>query len=145
MSSNPSSHPKPDAPTRYKRVLSPHLQIWRWHTTMLASILHRASGVGAVGGLILGVAWLVCLALGVEAYTVYTAIAASPFGLAVWFLATLAGFVHLTGGVRHLIWDAGIGFTPHVADRLSMLSYWVALILTVGFWAGLILAGKISL
>ena len=34
--------------------LSPHLQIWRWHITMLTSILHRVTGVGLyVGALIL--------------------------------------------------------------------------------------------
>ena len=30
--------------------MSPHLQVWRWHVTMAASILHRATGVALYGG-----------------------------------------------------------------------------------------------
>ena len=37
------------------RPLSPHLQIWRWHVTMAASILNRITGVGlALGALAAG-------------------------------------------------------------------------------------------
>ena len=44
------------------RPLSPHLQIWRWHVTMLTSILHRVTGVGLyLAGLIVA-AWAVSLA-----------------------------------------------------------------------------------
>jgi hypothetical protein len=33
--------------------LSPHLQIWRWHITMAASILTRATGIALYGGLLI--------------------------------------------------------------------------------------------
>ena len=50
------------------RPLSPHLQVWRWHVTMLGSILHRACLMGLYVGALILVAWAVALASGQEAY-----------------------------------------------------------------------------
>ena len=44
--------------------LSPHLQVWRWHVTMLCSILHRVTGVGLYVGAFVVTAWLVALGHG---------------------------------------------------------------------------------
>lgn len=118
-----------------KRPLSPHLQIWRWHITMFSSIMHRVTGSAAVAGVILVAAWLVCLALGREAYTVFTTYAASPLGLLVWFGLSLAGFVHLTGGLRHLIWDSGAAFEPKTADALAFWTMALGVVMTLAFWA----------
>ena len=52
------------------RPLSPHLQVWRWHVTMLGSILHRASGVALYAGAALTVVWLASLAAGPATVTV---------------------------------------------------------------------------
>ncbi|HEY0103830.1 MAG TPA: succinate:quinone oxidoreductase subunit C, partial [Brevundimonas sp.] len=50
------------------RPLSPHLQVWRFHTTMWGSILNRlAAGALSVGSLFVA-AWLAALAFGPEAY-----------------------------------------------------------------------------
>ena len=73
------------------RPLSPHLQIWRWHVTMLSSILHRVTGSASVAGIVLIAAWLICLALGRETYTAFLQYAASPLGLLVWFDLRLLG------------------------------------------------------
>jgi len=127
------------------RPLSPHLQIWRWHITMLSSILHRVTGSANVAGLIMVAAWLVCLAMGREAYTVFLSLAASPLGLLIWFGLSLSGFVHLTGGLRHLIWDMGLGFTPKNADTLTFWTLVLGVVLTLGFWALLFFCGKVSL
>ncbi|RZJ90488.1 MAG: succinate:quinone oxidoreductase subunit C, partial [Brevundimonas sp.] len=60
------------------RPLSPHLQIWRWHITMAASILFRATiGAISVGALFL-VAWLAAVAFGPGAYATLLGLAASP-------------------------------------------------------------------
>lgn len=127
------------------RPLSPHLQIWRWHVTMLSSILHRVTGSAAVAGVILVAAWLACLALGREAYTVFIQYAASPLGLLVWFGLSLAGFVHLTGGLRHLIWDTGASFEPKKADALATWTMLLGVALTIAFWAALFATGKVHI
>lgn len=131
-------------PSLPARPLSPHLQIWRWHVTMLSSILHRVTGSASVAGIILIAAWLVCLALGHEAYTVFVQYAASPLGLLVWFGLSLAGFVHLTGGLRHLIWDLGLAFKLKDADALATWTMLLGVALTIAFWALLFASGKVT-
>jgi succinate dehydrogenase / fumarate reductase cytochrome b subunit len=126
------------------RPLSPHLQIWRWHVTMLSSILHRVTGSASVAGIVLIAAWLICLALGRETYTVFVQYASSPLGLLVWFGLSLAGFVHLTGGLRHLIWDLGLSFKPKDADALATWTMLLGVVLTIAFWAVLFTSGKVG-
>ena len=127
------------------RPLSPHLQVWRWHVTMLASILVRVSGGALAVGALFVVAWLAALAFGPDAYAGYTAWMGSPLGLLVWLGLTAALTYHFAGGVRHLIWDAGEGLTPKSADLLSTLSIAFAVIVTLAFWAGLFMTGRVVL
>lgn len=128
-----------------RRPMSPHLQIWRWHITMAGSILHRASGIASVAGAVAVAAWLVCLALGPDTYAVFLTCAKSPLGLLVWFGLSLAGFVHLTGGIRHMIWDLGGALQPKTAGMLTAWSLVAGVLLTVAFWAWLFVSGKVSL
>ena len=54
------------------RPLSPHLQIWRWHVTMAASILNRMTGTALSVGSVLIALWLLALAFGPDAYATFT-------------------------------------------------------------------------
>jgi succinate dehydrogenase / fumarate reductase cytochrome b subunit len=127
------------------RPVSPHLQVWRWHVTMLASILHRVSGVALYVGAILVVGWLAALAAGADAYAVFVQYAGSPLGLLVWFGLSAASFYHLASGLRHLVWDTGAGLSPKTASALAAASLWFAVLATPAFWAWLFLSGKVSL
>lgn len=126
------------------RPLSPHMQIWRWHITMVASILHRVSGVGLAVGMLMAVAWLVCLKAGPEAYAGFAAFSSSWFGLIVWIGVSWAAFYHLASGIRHLIWDTGMGFSLGVADAMS----WASIGFSIGgaavFWFLLMRAGGLQ-
>ena len=112
---------------------------------MFSSIMHRVTGSASVAGAILIAAWLVSLALGRDAYTCFLTLASSPLGLVVWFGLSLAGFIHLTGGLRHLIWDAGAGFEPKTADQIALWTMILGVVLTLAFWALLITTGKVTL
>jgi succinate dehydrogenase / fumarate reductase cytochrome b subunit len=112
---------------------------------MFSSIMHRVTGFGSVAGLIMIAAWLVCLAMGHEAYTQFMLVGKSPLGLVVWFLLTLAGFVHLTGGIRHFVWDLGASFDLKSADLLAFWTMALGVVLTLAFWAALFLCHKVSL
>jgi succinate dehydrogenase / fumarate reductase, cytochrome b subunit len=110
-----------------ERPLSPHLQIYRWQITMWLSSLHRITGLLlSLGAVALGI-WLVALASGPAAYADVAAIAGSG-----WFKVPLIGwtfcfFFHLTNGVRHLFWDAGMGF-----DRARIrASGWTVVVVTL--------------
>jgi hypothetical protein len=58
-------------PNGRPRPMSPHLQVWRWHVTMLASILTRVTGGALYVGALLVVAWIAALASGAEAYDAF--------------------------------------------------------------------------
>ncbi len=127
------------------RPVSPHLQVWRWHITMLGSILHRVTGSALYAGAFLIAAWLVALMLGREAYTAFLTLAASPLGILVWIGFSFAAFVHLAGGLRHLLWDMGQGFDPRVANNLTVISLLFSVAATVILWAGLFVSGTVTL
>ena len=89
------------------RPLSPHLQIYRPQMTSVLSILHRLTGVGLCGGMLIVAAWLMAAATGPEAYDGFMTLASCPLGKVVFFLLTLCVSFHFASGIRHLIWDAG--------------------------------------
>ncbi|MDH4385387.1 MAG: succinate dehydrogenase, cytochrome b556 subunit [Caulobacter sp.] len=118
-----------------ERPLSPHLQVWRWHVTMLTSILHRVTGVGLYGATLLAAAWVVTLAAGPEAYGLYMGLLGTIPGKAVLFLVTVALFYHLGNGVRHLVWDAGRGMDVKSANVSSAAVIAFGLVAAIAVWA----------
>lgn len=132
-------------PNGRPRPLSPHLQVWRWHVTMLASILTRITGSALYFATALIVLWLGSLAFGPQAYATFVSLAGSPAGLLVWFGLTVSLMYHFAAGIRHLVWDAGAGLTPKSADLASHLSIWFGLLASVAFWIALFATGKVSL
>jgi succinate dehydrogenase / fumarate reductase, cytochrome b subunit len=122
------------------RPLSPHLQVWRWHVTMLGSILHRATGVALSVGAAVVTAWLACAAAGPAAYGGFAHFGSSIIGLIVWIGLTLSAAYHFAAGIRHLIWDTGAGLTPKTASAMATLSIWFAVVVTAGFWVWMFLS-----
>ena len=97
---------------RVERPLSPHLQVYRPQITSVLSILHRITGLALSAGVLVLVYWLIALAGGPVAYDQAAAIL-----VAGWMKFCYAGwsfcfFYHLANGVRHLVWDLGLGFEP---------------------------------
>jgi succinate dehydrogenase / fumarate reductase cytochrome b subunit len=93
-----------------RRPLSPHLGIYRWPITMLASILNRATGIALSVGSLLLIWWLAAAAAGPAAFATIQEFLISPIGLLLLLGWTVALFYHLFGGIRHLLWDIGVGF-----------------------------------
>ena len=132
-------------PNGRPRPLSPHLQVWRWHVTMMASILFRVTIGAASFGMLILVGWLGALAFGPEAYACLTACAASPLGLLVGIGLTWVLFSLLLNGGRHLINDAGAGLTIPSANLLSQIAVWGPFVVTALFWIGQFVTGRVSL
>ena len=120
--------------TPAERPLSPHLQVWRWHVTMLASILHRVSGVALYVGAFVVAGWTVALASGPDAYGDYMGLLGSPFGLLLMLGLTAALFYHLANGLRHLTWDAGRGLNPKLADMTGIAVIVFTVLATAATW-----------
>lgn len=116
------------------RPLSPHLQVYRWQVQMLTSILHRATGMALVAGL-LGMVWgLLALAGGPDHWQAFTACAGSVFGKIVLFGFSWALAYHLLNGVRHLVQDAGHGYAVPDFVRSSWISILGSVVLVVVAW-----------
>jgi succinate dehydrogenase / fumarate reductase, cytochrome b subunit len=130
-----ADHPqKSGAPAR-ARPLSPHLTIYRWQVTMLASITHRITGAGLGLGA-LGLAWwLVAISNGPEGYENFMSYAETPLGLVILFGFTWALAFHFVNGIRHLAWDLGYGFEKHTATRTGSLVYVLSVVLALGIFA----------
>lgn len=118
------SDSKPDAAATVRirpAPLSPHMQVWRWHVTMLASILTRATGIALYGGLLIIALGALCLATGPEAYGEYVGLLGSWLGRLVLFGITVSIFYHMASGIRHLVWDMGKGFEPKTANMSAVV------------------------
>lgn len=128
------SHPGAKA----ARPLSPHLTIFRPLVTMVMSILHRITGAALYFGMILLTWWLLAAAAGPEAYAVVDGFLRSWIGLAILLGFTWAFLHHLLGGLRHLIWDTGAGYSKAGRNGLAWATIIGSLALTVlVFAAGL--------
>lgn len=115
--------------------MSPHLQVWRWHVTMLTSILHRVTGVGLYLGGLIAAAWAISLAAGPESYATFKALLGSPLGKLVMFGMTLSVFYHLGNGVRHLVWDFGYGLDIKKANSSAWAVFGFTIAATLAVWA----------
>jgi succinate dehydrogenase / fumarate reductase cytochrome b subunit len=116
------------------RPLSPHLGIWRWTITMALSIMHRFTGLALAVGAVLLVWWLMALATGPEAFAHAQALMGSPLGRLALFGFTLALFFHFLNGIRHLAWDAGLGFSLPAARATGVIVLLLSLALTFAAW-----------
>ena len=132
-------------PNGRPRPLSPHLQIWRWHITMTASILFRVTiGAASVAALI-AVVWIGAVAFGPDAYAAASGIAGSTFGLFIGFGLTVVLASFLLNGARHLFNDTGNGLTIPSADLLSNIAVYGPIPLAILFWVVLFAVGRVSL
>ena len=121
--------------------LSPHVQIWRWHVTMAASILTRATGVALYAGFLI-VAWgALALASGPDAYATFLAVVGSVPGRLVLFGTVFSIFYHMAAGVRHLVWDFGKGFLPKTANLTAMAAMAFGLAAAIIVWVIAMMTG----
>ncbi len=117
-----------------RRPLSPHLQIYRFPLTVVLSVAHRITGALLSLGAVALVAWLVAVAAGDLLYEpVYVYFASTPgqIMLVVWSAML---YFHLCNGVRHLFWDAGLGFDLRVVDLSAVATLAVTVLLTALTW-----------
>ncbi len=119
------------------RPVSPHLQIYKFQLTSVLSILHRFTGLGLAGGAAVLVAWLIAAAHGAAAFDAAQSIAGAWYGRLLLFLWAFALFYHLCNGIRHLAWDAGLGFDL----KTTYLSGWTVVVAAVVLTLVCFLAG----
>ncbi len=118
-----------------ERPLSPHLQVYKWQVQMVTSILHRATGMALAIGMLAMVWGLLALAGGPDRWDAFAACVGSPLGKLVLFGFSWSLAYHLINGIRHLVQDAGYGYSIPDFVRSSWISIIGSVVLVVVVWA----------
>ena len=125
------------------RPMSPHIQVWKWHATMAASIFHRATGAALYFGSFLIALWIVALGMapadGAEVPALYATIEGiimSIPGQIILVLWAAAVLFHWANGIRYLIWSGPrAGFEPKTASAVSVFNILFAILGALAIWA----------
>ncbi len=123
-----------NSPIERDRPRSPNIQIYRPQLTSVLSIINRISGVVLSIAAVGLVAWLIAAAEGPQVYSAAQRALTSVAGRIVLFGITFAFFLHLCGGIRHLVWDAGYGFELQTIYASGWTVVGASLVFTVAAW-----------
>ena len=118
----------------FRRPRSPHLQNYRPQLTSVLSFANRVSGAVLALAAIGWVAWLVAGAAGAAPYGAFEAFLTSDPGRILLLITTFALFLHLCGGIRHLLWDAVLGFELRSIYASGWAVVVSSLLLTAATW-----------
>lgn len=116
---------------RGNRPLSPHLTIYRPQLTSMSSILVRVTGIALVVSAMLVVWWLLAAATSEAYFAVANRVITSFVGDVVMVLSLWGLWYHSLGGLRHLIWDQGVGLEIETAEKLGWVVVIGSFVLTV--------------
>ncbi|EEA21131.1 hypothetical protein TMatcc_001133 [Talaromyces marneffei ATCC 18224] len=103
---------------RLRRPVSPHITIYKWQYQSLTSILQRFSGMFLAGGIyVFAIGYLVAptISPGLEQVFDLETIVSAAREVPGWaksggkFALALPFTYHFFNGVKHLMWDSGIG------------------------------------
>jgi succinate dehydrogenase / fumarate reductase cytochrome b subunit len=120
--------------TQNKRPLSPHLQIYRLPLNAILSITHRASGVILSMAALVMVWVLAAAANSAESYAFIYSHLSSWYGQIFLLGVTFSLYLHFCNGIRHLFWDAGVGFELETVEKSSKMVIAGAIVLTAATW-----------
>ena len=118
---------------RGKRPLSPFMigPYYRPQLNSMTSILTRITGISLALGAVLVVWWFLAASSGPAYFAFVDGLLTSWLGGLILILSVWALWYHALAGVRHLIWDQGIGLEMATADRLSWAVIAGSIVLTV--------------
>ena len=116
---------------RGARPLSPHLSVYRPQITSVSSIFTRITGNALVVAVLLIAWWFVAAAAGEAAFATADAVLTSWFGKLVFLGSIWALWYHTLAGIRHLIWDTGVGLEIRTAEMLGWACFIGATVLTI--------------
>ncbi len=116
---------------RGSRPLSPHLTIYRPQLTSMTSILTRITGNALLISSMLVVWWFLAAASSPEYFAIADGVLTSWFGDIAMTLSVLGLWYHTLAGVRHLIWDNGIGLDIPTAEKMGYAILGGSVVLTI--------------
>ena len=117
-----------------KRPLSPHLQVYRPQITSVLSIMNRVTGIASSVGTVMLVWWLAAAAAGPGAFGPVQGFLGSWLGLVMLVGWPAALVDHFFGGLRHLAWDMGFGYSLEATHRSGYAAIAATVVATVLVW-----------
>jgi succinate dehydrogenase / fumarate reductase cytochrome b subunit len=127
-------HGRRALPATRSRPKSPNIQIYRPQLTSVLSILNRITGNVLSACAVVLVIWLIAAANGPQTYGLVQGAIGSWIGQVLLFGATFAFFLHLCGGIRHLVWDTVRGFELRSIYISGWLVVAASIALTLAAW-----------
>ena len=116
---------------RGNRPLSPHLSIYRPQLTSMTSILTRITGNALLISALLVVWWFLAAATSPEYFAVVDGLLTGFLGTLVMTLSLWGLWYHTLAGIRHLMWDNGIGLDLETAEKMGWAIIGGSLVLTL--------------
>lgn len=116
---------------RGNRPLSPHLSIYRPQLTSTTSILTRITGNALLISALLVVWWFLAAATSPEYFAVVDGLLTGFLGTIVMTLSLWGLWYHTLAGLRHLVWDNGIGLDVETAEKMGWVVIGGSLVLTL--------------
>ena len=117
------------------RPVSPHATIYRFPLNAVLSILHRITGIALAVGGVLVVWWFLAASVSEGYFGFVDGLLTSLFGDLVMLGCLAALSFHFCNGLRHLVWDAGAGFSTRNVNRSAIAGMAGAAIIFLAFVA----------
>lgn len=113
--------------------------------TLATSIFNRFTGAGLSCSLVLLVYWLMSVAGGPLVQARAARLLGSPVAKLVYAACIVSFCYHLVAGIRHLVWDTGVGLERALSRKSARLVVVVsvALMLVVGYFV-FVRAGRLA-
>jgi len=123
-----------DPSKRRERPLSPHLQVYRLPYNALMSISGRGVGVVLALSLLVLLAWFIGVVWNASLYDQTMSLLDNPYtkyGMMLWAFLV---FFYIGNGIRHFLWDMGIGLNEKAGIASGNAVLLLSAILTFGLW-----------
>ena len=120
----------PVEPRLGESPLSPRL-IYHWHIGMIASFLHRITGVAIFLSIPFGTWFLIQTSHGEETFNRALEFLDHPFVSVVLFALLLGLIYHLINGLRYLLLDRSLGIDIAIARKSAWFTLILSFILSV--------------
>lgn len=126
-----------DPDTQSKRPLSPHLQVYRLPYNAMMSIIGRAVGIGLSLSVLVLCGWFIAIVWSPDLYDTSFALFDLPYIEYVFLLWAFATFFYMGNGIRHVLWDIGIGLNEKAGRLSGNIVLVISVLLTLSLWQGL--------
>ncbi len=101
---------------------------------MTMSIVHRITGAALYFGTLLLAWWLIAASVSESSFDFVNGIFGSWLGRLVLLGYTWALIHHMLGGIRHLVWDTGVGLEKEAASKIAWVTLAGSVTLTLAIW-----------